>query len=147
MADERIAQLSVDTAQRLVAAARRVEGEGPDLGDGRGPRELLPIGRYAKVITCADATQVGTIQFCTGNRNALVVDTSVTVKCGMDPFPQANDFIVVMRVAAPDIQWEYVRMVTGARMFKDPATDGSVLASQQDNPAVDVRCTDTVTIP
>lgn len=141
------AKLSVEDARRIIRDCQMFEDERGITDAGRTPTYHVPMARYAKVTKCMESTGFGEIQFCTGNRNALVADTSLTVKCGMDKFYQVNDLVKVIPFASPGITWEVVGLVVGGQLFKDPATDGSTLASPQDNPAAVSKCTDTVTVP
>lgn len=147
MADEAV--LTTETAQRILRDCRRVEDMLPPSDDGQPPR-MLGIGRYAKITKCADASGFAEIQFCTGNRDSLEADDSLAVKCGLSmfiKFLKVGDLVIVLPIFSPDIHWEAIAKVVGGALFKDPQHDGSVLANPQDDPDVEVLCTDEVEIP
>lgn len=141
------AKISLDKYRELNAAAKRVNATPEAGGEWERQREVRAVPRYAKVTKCTLGTGFGEIQFCTGNRDSLVADTSVTVKCGMSRLCRVDDLVIVDAIAANDYAWEVVAIVGLWVLYKDPATDGSTLASVQDNPAVAAYCTDSVVVP
>lgn len=150
MADAQ-AFISVPTAQRIIDGVKRVEAMPSSSGAG-GPGDVLAayFGRIVKITGCTKGTGYATAQFCKGDPGGtLTPDTGLTVKVfiGINSFWRKDDYVIVLPVACPSVHWVAVASVTQSTLYKDPATDGSSLATTQDTPLPDSYCTDSVVVP
>lgn len=143
--------IDVGTAQRLVRDAKEFELiSGDDSSNNHEKNPKIRIGRVVQITKCTLGTGYATGKFCTGDPGGtLTLETTPDVKVfiGINSWWRVGDYVLVVPVAVPSLVWWAVAGVHDSVLYKDPATDGSVLASPQDNPAADVYCSDSVTVP
>lgn len=144
------AEISVSDFKRINRAVRAIEqmiGDAPP--HGRHPQPFQ-AGRWARITGCTLSTGYATIQFCNGDPGGtLTPDTSITVKCfiGINSWWRSGDDVFVVPGMSPNLSWVAVAGKYGPKFWANPGTDGSTLASPQDNPAAESYCTQSVTVP
>lgn len=118
---------------------------------GATPTSISPeVGRVVKITACTLGTGYATARFYTGDPGGTLTlspEEEVKVFIGKQSMWRVGDYVLVVPVELNVLVWWAVAGVDNFSLYKDPLSDGSTLASVQDDPDPDEYCSDTVTVP